>query len=87
MILCLALMLTSCETTKLPLEYIVPSFSISRPERPILDSIPLDKTDAIRAFTVNLSRMNSYIKQLETYIRSQEDYHESIIRIIFNENN
>lgn len=83
MISCLALTVTSCETTKLSPEFMIPSLPISKPDRPILESIPRDTTEVIKAFTVNLSRMNSYIEQLEMYIQFQENYHEAVFRIIF----
>lgn len=81
MILCLASMLTSCGTTQFTPEFIVPSLSISKPDRPILESIPRDTTEAIKAFTVNLSRMNAYIKQLETYLLIQENYYQRMMSL------
>ena len=87
MILCLVLILTSCETSKLSPEFIVPLLKISKPDRPILESISRDTTEAIKAFTVNLSRMDAYISQLETFIRIQEDYHAAIFEIIHRNDN
>ena len=71
-ILCLVLTLAGCESTERISQIEIPSFDFVRPARPELVEIPSDPVAAIRALTVNLSRMDGYIRQLEIFVEHQE---------------
>ncbi|MDD3671085.1 MAG: hypothetical protein PHR01_07355, partial [Sphaerochaetaceae bacterium] len=70
-ILCLVLTLAGCESTEQVSKIEIPSFDVVRPARPELVEIPSDPVAAIRALTVNLSKMDGYVRQLEMYVEYQ----------------
>lgn len=77
----LLIALTSCETIeKTPIE--VPPFSVAQPKRPTLEVIPQDTSGAIKALTVNLSRLVAHADNLEVYISFMKGYYETVINIV-----
>jgi hypothetical protein len=85
MILFLVLTLSSCQTIPEVPRFEFPPLTLSPPARPVLIEVPTDITGAVSALTLNLSKMNSYIEQLETYIRLQEIHNEMVHRIYTSE--
>jgi hypothetical protein len=49
---------------------------------PELEGIPSDTARAIKALTVDLSRLDGYTQQLEEYIAEQDDYYHTVIKNI-----
>lgn len=76
------LILTGCQTvpTSEPIE--IPSFSVPAPSRPTLEVIPSETSEAIKVLTINLSLLDGYVKLLEMYAASQQEYYDKIIAII-----
>ncbi len=84
MMLCLALTLgTGCQSTKETPEQIeIPAFSAVKPTAPELVGIPSDADGAIKALTVDLSRLDGYTQQLEEYITEQDNYYKSTTKVM-----
>ncbi len=62
-------------------EFNVPAFP-APPVRPTLETIPSDTTEAIRALTINMSRLVNGWQQWEIYDEKKEAYYRSVIDII-----
>jgi len=84
MILCLVLTLASCQSAPRLTPIHIPELSIVRPVRPELVEIPQDSNGAIKALTVNLSRMEAYIYLLEIFIDFQQEYYRTVLGILIN---
>jgi len=84
MMLCLALTLgTGCQSTKgTPEQIEIPAFSAVKPTAPELVGIPSDADGAIKALATDLSRLDGYTRQLEEYITEQENYYQTVMKII-----
>jgi hypothetical protein len=50
-----------------------------KPTAPELEEMPSDADGAIKALTVDLSRLDGYTQQLEEYITEQDDYYQTVI--------
>lgn len=78
MILFLVLTLSGCETTNQTQQIEIPDFSIVKPNRPELVKIPSDSSAALKAMTINISKMDGYIRQLERFIKLKELFYTSV---------
>ena len=67
---------------ELPEPIEIPAFSAAKPTVPELEGIPSDTARAIKALTVDLSRLDGYTQQLEEYIAEQDDYYHTVIKNI-----
>lgn len=77
-----SILLIGCRTpVETRSEFNVPAFP-SPPVRPTLESIPSDTTEAIRALTINMSRLVNGWNQWEVYDEKKEAYYRSVIDII-----
>lgn len=75
-------LVTSCQSVPDTPEIDVPAFGLEKPSAPTLVEIPDDTSGAITALTVNLSRMDAYIEQLEMFITFQERYYRNVLEIL-----
>lgn len=83
MILCLVLTLgTSCRTIPETTKIDVVPYVVALPTAPDLVPIPTDTSGAVKALTLDLSRVDTYSQILEWYIQFQNAYYKTIIQII-----
>jgi len=84
MILCLVLTLgTSCRTIPETAKIDVVPYVVALPTAPDLVPIPTD-AGAVKALTLDLSRVDTYSQILEWYIKFQNAYYKTIIQVITN---
>lgn len=82
MILFLVLTLSGCETTSQAPQIKIPDFSIVKPTRPELVVIPSDTSAALKAMSINMSKMEGYIRQLEMFTENQYSFYIYTIEMI-----
>lgn len=76
------LILTGCQTVPKSEPIDIPPFSVPAPTRPTLETIPSDAQGAIKALTMNMSKLVKHIEKWETYKIAIDLYSRSIIAII-----
>ncbi len=72
------LILIGCQTAEVSKIEIQP-FSAPIPSRPILESIPDESIETIKALTINMSLLISWGKRLESFIERQTEYYETVL--------
>lgn len=78
------LILIGCQTAPKNETIEIPPFLVSIPDRPELESIPLDPQQAIMVMTKNMNLLVNHIEKLEIFDEYKENYFLSFFHLINN---